>query len=241
MNAETGPTGQLTVGFVPGVTPGKWFRRWEERHPGISLSSFQSDIGSQTAILHDGRADLSFVRLPVDREGLSVIPLYEEQPVVVASRDHEVKVFDEIALDDLADENRLDDADVPAALELVAAGVGILILPMAVARHYNRKDVLYRPLTGVDPTTVALAWLADKTNDVVEEFIGVVRGRTANSSRQPSVQGRQQGQTGRQKSEQPGRARSKPGTGAGRTAGKAGKGGKTGGRTGRKPGKGGRR
>ena len=36
------------------------------------------------------RADLSFVRLPVDREGLSVIPLYAELPVVVAPKEHEI-------------------------------------------------------------------------------------------------------------------------------------------------------
>lgn len=189
MDAGTGPEGQLKVAFVAGVTPGKWFRRWEERQPGIPLSSFECDAAAQVQVLRDGRADVGFVRLPMDSEGLSVIPLYEEQPVAVASRDHELKVFDEVSLTDLSEENLLDDGgDVAAALDLVAAGVGLLILPMAVARHHNRKDVLYRPVTGVEPTRVAVAWLSDRTNPLIEEFIGIVRGRTANSSRQPSAQ-----------------------------------------------------
>ena len=27
----------LSVGFVPGVTPGKWVARWRERHPAVPL------------------------------------------------------------------------------------------------------------------------------------------------------------------------------------------------------------
>ncbi|WP_445286220.1 LysR substrate-binding domain-containing protein [Arthrobacter sp. Hiyo1] len=45
-----------------------------------------SDDGAQLEVLRDGSAELSFVRLPVDRDGLHVIPLYEEQPVVVAPK-----------------------------------------------------------------------------------------------------------------------------------------------------------
>ncbi|HEX9228079.1 MAG TPA: LysR family transcriptional regulator substrate-binding protein, partial [Arthrobacter sp.] len=79
---------ELRFAYVAGVTPGKWTRRWEERTPDVPLHSFICDDGAQLAVLRDGTADLSFVRLPVEREGLSVIPLYEEQPVVVAPKGH---------------------------------------------------------------------------------------------------------------------------------------------------------
>ena len=92
----------LRFAYVAGVTPGKWIRRWEERMPDVPLSSFMSDDGAQLSVLRDGTADLSFVRLPVEREGLNVIPLYEEQPVVVAPKGHEISVFEEVALADLA-------------------------------------------------------------------------------------------------------------------------------------------
>ena len=181
----------LRVAYVAGVTPGKWIRRWEERVQDVPLEAFMSDDGAQVQVLHDGSADLSFVRLPVEREGLSVIPLYEEQPVVVAPKGHEISVFEEVALADLEEESFLDVAALggpEAALQVVATGAGLAILPMSVARHFNVKDTVARRLSGAPTTEIAVAWPADSTDEVIEEFIGIVRGRTAQSSRQPSAQ-----------------------------------------------------
>jgi DNA-binding transcriptional LysR family regulator len=180
----------LRFAYVAGVTPGKWIRRWEERMPDVPLRSFMSDGGTQLSVLSDGSADLSFVRLPVDREGLNVIPLYEEQPVVVAPKGHEISVFEEVALEDLAEETFLDADELggpETAMQVVASGAGLLILPMSVARHFNVKDTVARRLTGAPGTQIALAWPSDATDEVIEEFIGIVRGRTAQSSRQPSA------------------------------------------------------
>lgn len=185
------PRRSLAVGFAPGVMPEKWLRRWRDRHPDIPLTAFQNDAANQVGVIHEGRADLSFVRLPVARENLSVIPLYREVPVAVAAKGHEITVFDEVPLDELAGENLLQDPDqsVEELLDLAAAGVGVLILPMSVARHYNRRDVVFRPVIGAAESEVGLAWLTERTDDVIEEFIGVVRGRTERSSRQPSARG----------------------------------------------------
>lgn len=187
---ETSGSEGLTFAYVAGVTPGKWIRRWEERMPDVPLHSFMSDDGAQLEVLRDGSADLSFVRLPVDRDGLHVIPLYEEQPVVVAPKGHEISVFEEVALEDLAEENFLDVAGMGGpemALQVVAAGAGLVILPMSVARHFNVKDTVARRLTGAEGTQIALAWPSSSASEVIEEFIGIVRGRTAQSSRQPSA------------------------------------------------------
>jgi len=181
----------LRFAYVAGVTPGKWIRRWEERVLDIPLQSFMSDDGAQLQVLRDGSADLSFVRLPVEREGLSVIPLYEEQPVVVAPKGHEISVFEEVALADLAQETFLDVAELGGAemaMQVVASGAGLIILPMSVARHFNVKDTVARRLTGAPATEIAVAWPSDSTDEIIEEFIGIVRGRTAQSSRQPSAQ-----------------------------------------------------
>jgi DNA-binding transcriptional LysR family regulator len=181
----------LRVAYVAGVTPGKWIRRWEERVQHVPLQAFMSDDGAQVRVLHDGSADLSFVRLPVEREGLSVIPLYEEQPVVVAPKGHEISVFEEVALADLEEESFLDVAALggpEAALQVVATGAGLVVLPMSVARHFNVKDTVARRLSGAPTTEIAVAWPTESTDEVIEEFIGIVRGRTAQSSRQPSAQ-----------------------------------------------------
>jgi DNA-binding transcriptional LysR family regulator len=181
----------LRIAYVAGVTPGKWIRRWEERMPHVPLEAFMVDDAGQLAVLREPRADMAFVRLPIEREGLNVIPLYEEQPVVVAPKGHEISVFEEVPLADLAEESFLDVSALggpEAALQVVATGAGLVILPMSVARHFNVKDTVARRLTGGDTTAIALAWPTEATDEVLEEFIGIVRGRTAQSSRQPSAQ-----------------------------------------------------
>jgi len=181
----------LRITYVAGVTPGKWIRRWEERMPLIPLQAFMVEDAAQLGPLQDGSADMGFVRLPIEREGLSVIPLYEEQPVVVAPKGHEISVFEEVPFADLAEESFLDVAALggpEAALQVVASGAGLVVLPMAVARHFNVKDTVARRLTGAEGTDIALAWPTEATDEVLEEFIGIVRGRTAQSSRQPSAQ-----------------------------------------------------
>ncbi len=184
------PRRELRFAYVPGVMPGKWIRRWEERMPDVPLHAFMSDAGAQLSVLRDGSADLSFVRLPVDQEGLHVIPLYEEQPAVVAPKGHEITVFEDVELADLAEENFLDIAEMGGpemALQVVASGAGLVVMPMPMARHFNVKDTVARRLHGAEGTRIALAWPKDATDEVIEEFVGVVRGRTANSSRQPSA------------------------------------------------------
>jgi DNA-binding transcriptional LysR family regulator len=187
------------VGFVTGATPDKWARIWRERHPRRPLELVPVEQEAQEAGLRDGSLDMCLVRLPVDREGLHCIPLYDEVAVVVVSREHVATVVDEVTLDDLADEQlvlphssgwtpsvpQLDfpPMSVKEAVEVVAAGSGVVLLPQSVARLHHRKDVTDRPVTDLPTTKVGLAWLVDNDDDRVQEFIGIVRGRTARSSR----------------------------------------------------------
>jgi DNA-binding transcriptional LysR family regulator len=178
----------LRVSFVPGVTPDKWARTWAERLPRIPLELSPVAEVEQTDVLYDGRADMCFVRLPVApevREDLHVIPLYEEVPVAVVPKGHFVEAADEITLADLDGEHALEapPLTVRQAVETIAAGVGVIVLPMSVARLHHRRDVVHRPVTDAPGSAVGLAWRRDLEDDRVEVFIGVVRGRTANSSR----------------------------------------------------------
>jgi hypothetical protein len=54
---------------------------------------------------------------------------------------------------------------------------------MSVARLHHRKDLTYRIVADLPPTTVGLAWRIDDEDERVQTFIGIVRGRTARSSR----------------------------------------------------------
>lgn len=74
-------------------------------------------------------------------------------------------------------------ASAPDALAIVGSGAGVTVVPMSIARLYHRKDVVFRRLEGGPVAPVGLVWPSDRTTDLVEEMIGIVRGRTANSSR----------------------------------------------------------
>jgi DNA-binding transcriptional LysR family regulator len=180
----------LRVGYVPGVIVAKWARRWEERFPDDSLELVAVPQRDQDAALRGGRVHMCFVRLPIDRESLHAIPLYRELPVVVVPKDHPITLFDEVSTVELAGERLQDATDVDAlatTVELVAAVGGGAIMPQSLARLHHRRDLTYRPVTDLPETEVALAWPIEQTTDAVEEFIGIVRGRTANSSRSPSA------------------------------------------------------
>lgn len=254
----------LRLAYVPGVTPGKWIGRWNERQ-GRELTALQSAEDTVLDALRSGQADVVFVRVTAgfDRPAdLSVIPLYDELPVVAAAKDHPVAAFEELDFAELADENLLDPAEMggtDVGMEVVASGAGLLILPMSVAKLYSRRDVVARPLTGIPGTRIAVAWMEGSLDADIEEFVGIVRGRTANSSRQPSAVAEaaalppksrrgaaagktgQAGQTGKPGKPDSGRGTGKaPGRGgassAGRSAGKSS--GKGPAKGGRKPGKG---
>ncbi|MHB1063980.1 MAG: LysR family substrate-binding domain-containing protein [Georgenia sp.] len=205
---DAGPTSEpFRVRFVPGVSPGRWLRTWGERMPTVELDAALVEEADQVAVLRAGAAHMCFVRLPVDGHGLHVIPLYEEVPVVVVAKDHPVAAFAEVDVADLADEHLLQDPDdvpawrdvatelvagtrraVPAmttqqAIEVAASGAGVVVVPLSLARLHDRKDVVHRPVHGVAPAAVGLAWRVDDDDPRIEAFIGIVRGRTARSSR----------------------------------------------------------
>ena len=56
-------------------------------------------------------------------------------------------------------------------------------MPLSLARLHHRKDAAARPLIDGEPTRIALAWPRAADDEVRQEFVGVVRGRTARSSR----------------------------------------------------------
>ncbi|WP_228002801.1 LysR family transcriptional regulator [Nocardia australiensis] len=186
------PIGEITlrVGFVPGVTVSKWTRIWGERFPETPLEVVPIPMVEQLAALRGGLVDACFVRLPIDRDGLSMIPLYRELPVVVVPKDHPIAAFEQVSTAELADERIQDSSDIDAiagAIELVAAGVGVTIVPHSIARLHARRDLVYRTVTDVPDTEIALAWPTDLTTTLVEEFVGVVRGRSERSSRSPAA------------------------------------------------------
>jgi DNA-binding transcriptional LysR family regulator len=192
-------TEPFRVGFVTGATPDKWAGIWRERQPRSPLELVPVEQADQETGVRAGELDMCLVRLPIDRDGMHCIPLYDEVQVAVVGVEHVATVVDDLTLDDLAGEQLVlphasgwtpdaDQLDWPAmsirdAVEVVASGTGVLIVPMSIARLHQRKDTTYRPITDLEPTKVGLAWLIDNEDPRVQTFIGIVRGRSERSSR----------------------------------------------------------
>jgi DNA-binding transcriptional LysR family regulator len=188
----------LRVGFVTGTTPDKWARAWRDRRAGALLLVPVTER-EQEDVVRRGDVDLCLVRLPVDVEDLHCVRLYDERPVAVAGLEHLISAATDVTLADLVDEQlvrphasgwqpSVDQLAWPEmtegeAIEAVAGGTGIVIVPLSVARLHHRKDVVVREVTDLEPTTVALVWRRDRDDDTTQAFVGVVKGRTANSSR----------------------------------------------------------
>lgn len=170
--------------------------------PQVTLELVPVDAATQRTAIDE--LDAVLIRLPLVDESLHLIPLYDEVPVVVASIDSHLLAAEELDYSDLAGEvliTPMDDVLGPLeiagiqtpkfaplettgeAIATAASGVGIVIVPMSLARLHRRKDADYRPLREGPNSTVALAWPRDHTTEDVETFVGIVRGRTSNSSR----------------------------------------------------------
>ena len=172
------------MAFVPGVTPGKWGRIWADRlrREPLSLVPAPSDVALDMVL--DGSAHMGLLRDVAASDDLHVIPLYREQPVVVAARDSLVAAFDSLTLAELegSGETVLPGQDA-AVLELVAASTGLAVMPQSVARLHSRRDVVVRPLSDAPSTGIGLVWRVSAQHPRIDTFIGIVRGRTENSSR----------------------------------------------------------
>jgi DNA-binding transcriptional LysR family regulator len=184
----------LSIAFVPGVSPAKWARVWRERFPDVELVLVPIAASAVDEALK-GDVDMVFARLPV-ADDHNAIPLWQETPVVAAPKDSVFAAVDSLTPADLDGATILVDRlggtgplastvpeDLDGLLDLVEAGVGVAVLPQSLFRAASRKPLVGRPIIDVEPTRVALVWRPQDASELTDEFIGVVRGRTANSSR----------------------------------------------------------
>ena len=189
----------LTVGYVPGVMPGKWLGRWRQRRMRPVLRDELLTAAGWRQALDSGEVTACFVRLdwsPEDpdpdhlRTTHHAVHLYDELQVAVLSTDDVLGVLDSLTTAQLAEEStpqaHADIDDAAMAVELAAAGVGPVVLPMSVARLHARKDVTHRELTDAPTVPVFLVWprgLDEDMEGAVQRFVGIVRGRKESSGR----------------------------------------------------------
>jgi len=187
---------RFTIGFMPGITVTPVVRRLRERHPGLDVRMLRTGWHDQVEVLHDARAEVGIVRLPIDPAGLEIRPLFTEPRVVVVAAAHRLAGKEAVQVADLAADHLLQDPDavpewrdialelrsgerrpVPAIhsveekLELVAGGQGIAVIPASTANFYTRPGIEVIPVEDLGPGHVAAAWPIGQTTGLVQEFV----------------------------------------------------------------------
>lgn len=200
---STPPPAGLRLGVAEGVIPKKWLRRWSERHPTTPLEVVPCPAFADDSVLATHGLDAAILRA-APSPGSHAIPMYEEIPVVVVPTDHYFTAAAQVRSGDLREEivhRPVDGPDAPilgipaedrsadtlAAIQLVAAGVGVVVVPKSLARLHHRKDLTRLPVADLPPIGVSLQWRRGEEDPLIEDLIGVVRGRTVNSTRGTST------------------------------------------------------
>lgn len=209
----TGPA-KILLGFTRGVAPSKWERRWNAISPErqLTIVPFPEPYGRPEGA---DEFDMTLERTapgsaPVGSasEGSTThhaLRLYDEALALVLPKGHELKGSESVSLADLADVRILDHpnhapdwpaaepwadpawmpTDIHAALEIVATGLGGILMPAPLARHIIDKHShiairLAEPIAG---GTVWASWRVERDAPDMQHLAGVMRGRTARSSR----------------------------------------------------------
>ncbi|MFE5480957.1 LysR family transcriptional regulator [Streptomyces sp. NPDC056527] len=169
--------------------------------PGWRVDMRQAPWSDPTAGLAAGDVDAALLRLPFPgQDDLRTETLLTEARVVVMPDDHPLAGRDAIPFRELWDEPfvaappetgpwhdywlAVDEREghpvrIGAVTEkpddwltAIANGYGIALAPESAARFYPRPGVVYRPVIGVAPTSVGVAWPpAADTDPVVQDFV----------------------------------------------------------------------
>jgi DNA-binding transcriptional LysR family regulator len=187
----------FTVGFMPGIIVTPAVRLLQEQFPELCVDVVRTSWDDQVEMVHDGRVDASFVRLPVPRRGLTLIPLFCEPRVVALPASHYLAERKVVTVADLVPLDLMQDPDAvpewrdlvagarPSALTLDRVGLptphtveeklehvagerGVVVLPESTAMFYTRPDVVYRYVADLPPGEVALAFEARRSSTQLE-------------------------------------------------------------------------
>lgn len=188
---------EFTIGFMPGLPSTAIVREFTAISPHVVIDIVAVPMDEQEPFLHDGRVDISFVRLPLHSRDVRSIPLFDEPKVALVPAESSHAGLGSATLAELAPLPLIDDpATLPAwrgdslprrrplvgldeRLEAVAAGNGFTVVPAGIAAYHHRDDVVAITLTDVAPVVVALGYLKHRTMPEIEQFANIAREHLA--------------------------------------------------------------
>jgi LysR family hydrogen peroxide-inducible transcriptional activator len=199
--------GRLRVGAIPTVAPfllPKAVARFRKDHPAVQLQLKEDLTERLLADLLAGELDVGLMALPVRDDRLHVEKLFAEPLVVALPPKHRLAGRAEVRLADVVDEPfiLLDDVhclgdqvlsfchrggleprvvcrgeQVVTLLAMVAAGLGVSVVPEMAAVADGGKGCAYRPLGKPAPTrTLCAVWHKQRYRPAsLRAFVDVVR------------------------------------------------------------------
>ena len=174
--------------------------------PDVELSLMELNAAEQSAALRDKTIHVGFARPYAEEDGVVVGAVLREPFLVALPQAHPLAVRDALALADLAPEPFVSFPEHPApsyaqsvrrvceeagftpriaqevremqtALSLVAAGIGVALLPASV-QNVHRAGVIYRPLSEPAPRTeLAVVSRQADPSPVLQNFLAIVRAQ----------------------------------------------------------------
>jgi DNA-binding transcriptional LysR family regulator len=192
---KLGFVGSATYDAIPSI-----LRSFHQIAPQVELTLSEMTVHAQLEALAEKQIDLGFLRLPPRTEGLVFRTVSREALLIALPSSHPLAQLPILRLSSLAGEPFVLYPDHPlpswtefiiglcqqagfrpmiaqrtveiqTTLSLVAAGMGVSIVPACVS-NIPRKDVVYRRLTGVRARTELLAaYRAEDTSPVLRSFL----------------------------------------------------------------------
>ena len=189
----------LAIGVGRGLIPTAT-AEWEAQHPGCRVDVRQAGFGDLTVGVASGAADVGFCWLPLPEDaGLAHRVLVEEARQLALPVDHPLAGRAELLLEDVLDEPFLalpestgslrsfwlgDDvrggrpARIGAVvhspdetIEALGRGLGVAFISSGNADIYRRPEFVVRPVRGLPPSHLAIAWRADERRATVCDFV----------------------------------------------------------------------
>jgi DNA-binding transcriptional LysR family regulator len=184
-------------------------------HPSWQLQLRHADWQDPTGGLADGASDVAIVWLPLpDADAFAHHVVATEPRWVAMSAAHPLAVRDALAFHELLDEPFLalpaaagvardfwlaveerggrpvrvaaEVASADETFEALLTERAVVLLASGNAELYDRPGIVARPVTGVGPCRLAVAWRADDGRAIVREFVEACR-RLSDHAHAPAV------------------------------------------------------
>ncbi|GAB2534270.1 LysR family transcriptional regulator [Nocardia heshunensis] len=168
---------RLVIAFSPGLHISEALKEFAARHPDIQTDIVPAQWWEPAAPLHDGRAQIGYLRRPFDDSGLRTTPVGHDPRVACMPATHPLAARTQLFRADLDTERMLDVANrrtstLEEKFELIASGHGLALVPLSVVRAYVRPDIVYRPVIDAPGAETCLA-TRDHPDKLVREFLDI--------------------------------------------------------------------